>query len=64
MNIIVNGASRGIGRALVLRMSADKDNQILTTGRNESMLRELQMECLNGNVNYMKMDITEMNKEM
>ena len=64
MNIIVNGASKGIGRALVLRMAADKDNQILATGRNENMLRELQMECLNGNITYMKMDITEMNKEM
>ena len=64
MNIIVNGASKGIGRALVLRMAADKDNQILATGRNERMLRELQMECLNGNVSYMKMDITEINKEM
>jgi len=64
MNIIVNGASKGIGRALVLRMAADKDKQIIATGRNESMLRELQMECLNGNVTYMKMDITEMNKEM
>jgi len=64
MNIIVNGASKGIGRALVLRMAADKDNQIIATGRNESMLRELQMECLNGNVTYLKMDITEMNKEM
>jgi len=64
MNIIVNGASKGIGRAVVLQMAADKDNQLLATGRNEAKLKELQMECLNENVTYLRMDITGMNKEM
>lgn len=64
MNIIVNGGSKGIGRAVVLKVAADKDNQILATGRNEAMLKALQMECLNENVTYLRMDITGMNKEM
>lgn len=64
MNIIVNGGSKGIGRAVVLRMAADKNNQILATGRNEGLLKDLQMECLNENVTYLRMDISLMNKEM
>lgn len=64
MNIIVNGGSQGIGRAVVVRMSADKDNQILATGRNEEFLRELVKECLNENVTYLRMDITRMSEEI
>ncbi|MCX6261552.1 MAG: SDR family NAD(P)-dependent oxidoreductase [Bacteroidia bacterium] len=64
MNIIVNGGSRGIGREVVLQLAADKDNQILVTGRNEARLKELLLECLNENVSYLKMDISELNKEI
>ena len=60
MNIIINGGSRGIGKEIVLQLSVDKDNQILVTGRNESGLKELQMECLNENVSYLRMDISEL----
>ena len=64
MNIIVNGGSKGIGREVVLQLAKDKDNQILVTGRNETRLRELQLECLNENVSYVKMDISGLNKEI
>jgi NAD(P)-dependent dehydrogenase (short-subunit alcohol dehydrogenase family) len=64
MNIIVNGGSKGIGREVVLQLAEDKDNQILVTGRNEARLKELQLECLNENVSYLKMDISELNKEI
>jgi NAD(P)-dependent dehydrogenase (short-subunit alcohol dehydrogenase family) len=64
MNIIVNGGSRGIGREVVLQLAADKDNQILVTGRNEARLKKLLLECLNENVSYLKMDISEINKEI
>jgi NAD(P)-dependent dehydrogenase (short-subunit alcohol dehydrogenase family) len=64
MNIIVNGGSRGIGREVVLQLAADKDNQILVTGRNEARLKKLLLECLNENVSYIKMDISEINKEI
>jgi NAD(P)-dependent dehydrogenase (short-subunit alcohol dehydrogenase family) len=64
MNIIVNGGSKGIGREVVLQLASDKDNQILVTGRNEARLKELEIECLNENVSYIKMDISELNKEI
>ena len=64
MNIIVNGGSKGIGREIVLQLSDDKNNQILVTGRNESRLKELQMECLNENVSYLRMDISDVNNEI
>jgi NAD(P)-dependent dehydrogenase (short-subunit alcohol dehydrogenase family) len=64
MNIIVSGGSKGIGREVVLSLAADKDNQILVTGRNEVRLKELQLECLNENVSYLVMDISELDKEI
>lgn len=64
MNIIVNGGSNGIGREVVLQLATDKNNQILVTGRNEARLKELQMECLNENVTYIKLDISQLNREI
>jgi NAD(P)-dependent dehydrogenase (short-subunit alcohol dehydrogenase family) len=63
MNIIVTGGSRGIGREVVLSLAADKDNQILVTGRNEATLKELQLVCLNENVSYLVMDISRVYQE-
>jgi NAD(P)-dependent dehydrogenase (short-subunit alcohol dehydrogenase family) len=34
------------------------------TGRNEGRLKELQMECVNENVSYLAMDISELDKEI
>jgi NAD(P)-dependent dehydrogenase (short-subunit alcohol dehydrogenase family) len=64
MNIIISGGSKGIGREVVLFLATDKDNQILVTGRNESRLKELQMECANENVSFLRMDISELDKEI
>jgi NAD(P)-dependent dehydrogenase (short-subunit alcohol dehydrogenase family) len=64
MNIIVSGGSKGIGREVVMSLAANKDNQIMVTGRNEGRLKELQMECANENVSYLKMDISELEKEI
>jgi NAD(P)-dependent dehydrogenase (short-subunit alcohol dehydrogenase family) len=63
MNIIVTGGSRGIGREVVLSLAADKDNQILVTGRKKATLQELQIECLNENVSYLVMDISRIYQE-
>jgi short-subunit dehydrogenase len=60
MNIIINGGSKGIGREVVLHLAEVKDNQILVTGRDEAMLKELQSECPNENVSYLRMDISEL----
>jgi len=64
MNIIINGGSRGIGKAVARRMAADKNNQILVTGRNEQGLKILQMESPDENVSYLKMDIMELGSQI
>jgi NAD(P)-dependent dehydrogenase (short-subunit alcohol dehydrogenase family) len=64
MNIIISGGSRGIGREVVMSLAENKDNQILVTGRNESMLKKLQLECLNENVSYVVMDLSELDTEI
>ncbi len=63
MNIIINGGSRGIGKEVVLNLAADKNNQILVTGRNENLLKALQESCPNENVSYLTMDISVFEKE-
>ena len=54
MNIIVNGGSRGIGREVALLFAADRDNQIIVTGRNEQRLRNLQLECPHMNLSVIQ----------
>ena len=63
MNIIINGGSRGIGKEVVLNLAADKNNQILVTGRSENLLKALQESCPNENVSYLTMDISVFEKE-
>lgn len=45
MNIIVTGASRGIGYETVKQFASEEGNHILAISRNESKLRELSEEC-------------------
>lgn len=49
MNIIVTGASRGIGYELVKLFSRDSANSIIAIARNEEKLKQLQTECLSKN---------------
>ena len=49
MNIIVTGASRGIGCELVKILSADSKNTLLALSRNSQKLEELKKECLSFN---------------
>lgn len=64
MNIIINGGSKGIGREVALQLATDKDNQIIVTGRNEARLKEMQRQCVNENVTYLELDISQLNKEI
>lgn len=64
MNIIINGASRGIGREVAKYLANDRDNQILATARDELALKELENECINGNLSFLKMDLSMLEKEM
>jgi 3-oxoacyl-[acyl-carrier protein] reductase len=41
MNIIINGGTRGIGREVLDYMAKYSNNQIIVTGRNADVLREL-----------------------
>lgn len=64
MNIIVNGGSKGIGRELVLCMAEDKNNQILVTGRSKENLMEIISGCKNGNVSFVSLDLSMIDKEL
>jgi NAD(P)-dependent dehydrogenase (short-subunit alcohol dehydrogenase family) len=46
MNIIVTGASRGIGYQAALKFAADPGNSVLVLSRNERGLKALERECL------------------
>lgn len=63
MNIIVNGASKGIGREIVSCLSEDTNNHILATGRSGDKLKKLQKDSLNGNVSILVMDISVIENE-
>jgi short-subunit dehydrogenase len=45
MNIIVTGASRGIGYELVKKLSQNKNHTLIATARNEANLLKLKAEC-------------------
>jgi 3-oxoacyl-[acyl-carrier protein] reductase len=47
MNIIVNGATRGIGKAVALFLAQDTNNKIIITGRNKEALKALEATCSN-----------------
>jgi NAD(P)-dependent dehydrogenase (short-subunit alcohol dehydrogenase family) len=60
MNIIINGASRGIGKEVALILARDKDNQLLITGRDELALKSVIESSLSENVSYLVMDLTRL----
>jgi len=50
MNIIVTGASRGIGHELVKILSSDTENTVIAIARNLPKLEQLRSECLAANL--------------
>lgn len=58
MNIIVNGATRGIGRETALLL-AEKGNSVIITGRNEKALAELASLPVSGKLIPCRLDISD-----
>jgi len=58
MNIVVTGASSGIGRELALNLAKEPRHSIYAIARNEKALRSLADNCKNRNINAVPLDIT------
>lgn len=58
MNILINGGSKGIGRATVLKLSEASGNKLIITGRNELSLRSLSEASDFKNITWFGLDVT------
>ena len=45
MNVVITGASKGIGYETVKAFAADKGNKIVAISRNADLLEKLKAEC-------------------
>lgn len=60
MNIVITGASKGIGRALAIRFS--QEHKVLALSRNKDMLEQLHLENKT-NISYLPFDICDFDKD-
>jgi len=58
MNIVITGASSGIGRDIALKLAEEQGNKIYAISRNKSALISLAGECANKNITPVVLDIT------
>lgn len=58
MNIIVTGASQGIGRECVLKFSENPNNKIIALARNSEKLNELKLHAKNNNIYIYNFDLS------
>ena len=63
MNIIITGASKGIGRETAIDLAADKNNSILAISRSEEELKSLRDQATGGNIDILPGDLVEMTRE-
>ena len=61
MNIIVNGATRGIGKEVALLL-AGKGNTVLITGRNKDALKEITSTDVSGKLIPCHLDISRLDR--
>lgn len=57
-NIVISGASRGIGRELV-KVHLQNGNNVLAISRNQEKLKELKQYENNSNFDYLTLDLSE-----
>jgi len=62
MNIIVNGATRGIGKEAAIILAREKSNSVLITGRNDKSLRMIASLPVSGKIIPCRIDISEFEK--
>jgi NAD(P)-dependent dehydrogenase (short-subunit alcohol dehydrogenase family) len=58
MNIVITGASSGIGREVALKFSETSGNRIFALARNQEALKTLFAGAVHGNITGMAADIT------
>ncbi|MCK7533644.1 MAG: SDR family oxidoreductase [Marinilabiliales bacterium] len=58
MNIVITGASSGIGREVALSLAQEPDHRIYAIARSEEALRSLAEACQNRNIIPVPLDIT------
>lgn len=63
MNIVITGASKGIGRETALLLSEDSSNNILAISRSEDHLKTLSESSVHGNIKILCGDIVALTKE-
>ena len=59
MNIIITGASKGIGRETAIALARNRNNHILAVSRSESLLQKLSDESGLHNISYIATDLNE-----
>jgi short-subunit dehydrogenase len=64
MNILINGASRGIGKATALRLAAKEWNNLIVTGRDIDSLRSLSDDTEFSNIVCFELDITKQDERL
>ena len=63
MNIVVTGASSGIGYEVVLALSKVKTNHVIAVARSEEKLKELKEVCMNLNGNVIDIYVADLADE-
>lgn len=63
MNILITGASKGIGREVALILARDPENQVFTISRSKEALESLSNEAINKNISFKAGDINKLAKE-
>ena len=62
MNIIITGASKGIGKELSMLMSVSPDNSLLIISRTANALKSIKEDSANENISYIADDLNHLVK--